>query len=754
MAGIDLTLTKQHFSTKIYRTYFRYIAQYYPEINVSEICAQAGLPFEYVNSSDNWVSVLFDYKFMSEIRTRINDPDFEFRVGQYAVSKEGLGPVLYSLGRNGFSLEYFMNSLWRFGQYFNKVMSFELLTKERGQIVLKLKPLFIEAGLDDAEIEALKKSLPHIAESTKGHFAGAPLLKDLPPANVKIETTSDLSMILTVDYKYVPENSFQWLLWFGVIGAGHSVLFIYKSAPTIHFIFLAFSALIFSFYRYWHRTGELSNIVRETESNLSKIDEQYQALLTAKTQLQRKLQETSAINGITNSLIQRSSEEEILSSACKELNEKLGFDRSVILLKDTSEKFLEYRAGYFEKSPIEILLKSIKFEIDLPVDDPTKISNVYRFRRPILIEDVSKHIDTLNPESQLLLRASASKSFVCVPIASEDNAYGLLLVDNYKTAKRLSSEDVVLLTTVGRQIAIVLEKQRAQTEAVNALFDLDKLAKSYSRFVPFNLIKILGFETVTDVDLKSGKEVNMAIIFTDIRGFTTMAEGMSPGDSVQFLNSYFSNLAPIFEKHNGIIDKFLGDGIMALFLNVDDAIKAMAEYQIKLGEYNTIHREGGKRKLIRAGMGLHYGKVLLGAIGFENRMSISVVSDSVNLASRLDGLTKKFGIECVCTDVVLRARGENSDSRLIAELKVEGRHSLTKVYELYGHKDSATKSRYKETELLLSRVVSEFNRNNFDAASVWLKEALKLDSDDPVLNYYNSEISEKILNENGQKRVA
>jgi class 3 adenylate cyclase len=741
MKSVDLTLTKQHLSTRIYKAYFGYLSKHYPEIDISKICEQSGLPFDYVNAADNWVSILFDFRFMSAMREKINDPEFEYKVGCFSVSREGLGPILYSIGRNGFSLHYLMNNLWKYGQYFNRVMSFELEFKELGQINLKLKPLFAEQHLNTEEAEALKKSLPHICQNTKGYFSSAPLLKNLPPADVTIEIKEDYTIDLQVKYVVIPARFKEYFFWSIAASSFQAFLFHNDFSLPIKILGLTGFALAYCIFRFVKRTTELNDIVNQTENSLKKIDEQYRFLLDTKTKLQRKLQETEAINAITNNLIGTSSEEEILSAACKELNQKLNFDRSLILLQDSTGKYLEYRAGYFEATEIESFINGIKFEIDLPSQDPTKISNVFRFQNPILIEDVETHIGTLNSESQKLLELSGSKSFICVPIASKSNAFGVLLVDNLSASRRLTDQDLSLLSTVGRQIAVVLEKQRAQSQAVEAFFELDSLAQSYSRFVPWKMIHLLGYKSVLDVNLQTGSELNMAIVFTDIRGFTSMAEEMSPTESLAFLNSYFSNLAPIFEKHHGVIDKFLGDGIMALFVEPDDAIRAVSEYQNTLDEYNLKHRSGNKRPYIKAGMGLHFGKVLLGAVGFKERLSISVVSDSVNLASRLDGLTKRLGVEALCTEDVIANSKINADYRLVAELRVVGRQSLTKIYELYGHGSRHKKELYEESKSELCELVKLWSNRDFHECDEIIGRLISRFPDDPVLRYYYQEIA-------------
>ena len=484
-------------------------------------------------------------------------------------------------------------------------------------------------------------------------------------------------------------------------------------------------AVLWSFYQ---RSKELSEAVGQSEETLNRLDVQYRTLIDTKMSLQRKLDESQAINELTNSLIRTSSEDEILQSATENLTRILAFDRVLIMLHDSDKKFLEVRANSAINSDLENTFKNFRLPIDIESDDPSKVSNIYRSGNPVLIQDVGKHILSLNPESQLLLQKTGSKSFACVPIRSSGNSHGVILTDTFITERVLSQDDLSLLSLAGRQIAIALEKQAAQNEAVEAYIELGNQAKSYSRFVPFESIKMLGFNSVQDVQMGAGREIYMAIVFCDIRGFTSMAEQMSPTDSMSFLNSYFSNLAPVFHKNHGMIDKFLGDGIMALFLDPRDAIKASAEFQSALEKYNIEHRTGGNRNLIKTGMGIHFGKVLLGAVGFEDRLSISVVSDAVNLTSRLDGLTKKYGVDIVVSEEAYLKTNDPDNFRIIAELKVEGRVGMTKIYEYFGHQAEKIKEYKRRNQGLISDVVRS-------------GKIMQLSVDhceDPVVKYYQN----------------
>ena len=178
----------------------------------------------------------------------------------------------------------------------------------------------------------------------------------------------------------------------------------------------------------------------------------------------------------------------------------------------------------------------------------------------------------------------------------------------------------------------------------------------------------------------------MSIFFLDIRNFTTLSENMSPHDNFRFLNSFLGIFGPIIRIHGGFVDKYPGDGIMALFPgNPDDALSTALEMRKRLHGYNSGRAQGGYIP-IRFGIGIHYGPLMLGTIGENNRMDSTVISDAVNTASRLEGLTKKYSTDILLSGDTLRGLRNPGDfeTRFIAEETVKGKAKAMQVFELLG----------------------------------------------------------------------
>jgi len=226
--------------------------------------------------------------------------------------------------------------------------------------------------------------------------------------------------------------------------------------------------------------------------------------------------------------------------------------------------------------------------------------------------------------------------------------------------------------------------------------ELIKLNKSYSRFVPHQLLKQLSSSGVNEISLGDSCERVMTILFCDIRGFTTLSETMSPSANFKFINRYLSQIAPVINKHGGTIDKYLGDGIMALFPNgADEALMASIEMIDALEKYNQKLREK-KLPIIEVGIGLHSGKTMLGTVGTTSRMDATVISDSVNAAARVEAMTKAFATRLLITEEtkLLLDDLNKYQIRYIASCQIKGKSQPVTMYEVYNN-DSASLKKEK-----------------------------------------------------------
>ncbi|MDX1521948.1 MAG: response regulator, partial [Anaerolineae bacterium] len=213
---------------------------------------------------------------------------------------------------------------------------------------------------------------------------------------------------------------------------------------------------------------------------------------------------------------------------------------------------------------------------------------------------------------------------------------------------------------------------------------LSKVNASYARFVPHEILEFLGKKSIVEVQLGDQVEREMTILFSDIRSFTTLSEQMSPQESFSFINSFLGEAGPIIRKSNGFVDKYIGDAIMAIFPNKpDDAVRAAIAIRQQLAFHNRRRRKAGQRS-IEVGIGIHTGTLMLGTIGESERMEGTVIADAVNIAARLEGLTKQYEVTIIISEDT-HNRLESPDrfaSTLLDSVTVKGRTNPISIYSL------------------------------------------------------------------------
>lgn len=220
---------------------------------------------------------------------------------------------------------------------------------------------------------------------------------------------------------------------------------------------------------------------------------------------------------------------------------------------------------------------------------------------------------------------------------------------------------------------------------VRNLDHTEKLKTSFYRFVPVEFLRLIGRPNPDEVALGDSATRDIAVMFADIRQFTRTSESMDPQIVFGFLNDYLSRMVPVIREHSGYVDKYIGDAIMALFpARAYDALAAALGMQRALAAFNAEQEARGMRAL-SVSMGIHYGRLVLGTIGSGDRLEGTVIADAVNLASRIESLTRYYGCDILISGDVREAAAAlppGSLLRWVDRVSVAGRSSIVELYEL------------------------------------------------------------------------
>ena len=272
----------------------------------------------------------------------------------------------------------------------------------------------------------------------------------------------------------------------------------------------------------------------------------------------------------------------------------------------------------------------------------------------------------------------------------------------------------------------------------NYIVNISKMNEAYYRFVPKQFLEFLGAQSVLDVKLGDQVQKEMSVLFTDIREFTSLSEVMTPKETFDFLNDYLSRMEPVISRNQGFIDKYIGDSIMALFTgNVENAIDAAIEMRAALADFN-LQRKLDNKLPVNSGIGIHTGNLMLGIVGGHGRMDSTVVSDAVNLASRVEGLTKIYGTSLIISqDTLIKLQDPGRyNYRFLDVVKVKGKKEAVYIFEVLDGEPEEVKRLKIETKPEFGRALQLYKNKEFDEASAIFKRVYQLNPDDRGAELY------------------
>ena len=302
---------------------------------------------------------------------------------------------------------------------------------------------------------------------------------------------------------------------------------------------------------------------------------------------------------------------------------------------------------------------------------------VMRERAALLSQDAAADA-SLASESIL---SQGIRSTICAPLMTEAAVYGVLYADRLDPLAWFTRDDLQLVTAVAAQTALAIQSARAHERLAR-----EEVARAtYGRFMPDYVVKQI-LRDPASIKL-GGVSQPVTVLFADIRGFTRLSEHAPPEQVVQLLNRYFTTMSEIVLKHGGTVDKFIGDGLMALFgapqASPDDAagaISAAVEMQDAMKKISA-ELGGGTLGAVDIGIGLHTGEATVGYIGSERRSEYTAIGDTVNVSSRLESHAKAG--EILLSEETRNAAGDLPFVFIPREpIRVKNREKPVRIFEV------------------------------------------------------------------------
>ncbi|MGC1394478.1 MAG: adenylate/guanylate cyclase domain-containing protein, partial [Coleofasciculaceae cyanobacterium] len=417
--------------------------------------------------------------------------------------------------------------------------------------------------------------------------------------------------------------------------------------------------------------------------------------------------------------------DKLLTALMRILIENAGAQCGYLILE--TEGKLRIKASGSVNSDNITVLQSISIESDWRVS-PTIINYVARTRKSVVLNDATHEGNFINDP---YIKAHQPKSILCFPLQHQGKLAGIIYLENNLTTEAFTSDRVELLNLLSSQAAISIENARLYN-------NLSELNQAFERFVPRQFLQILDKQSIIDVNLGDQIQQEMSVLFSDIRDFTTLSESMTSQDNFNFINSYLSRMEPAITANQGFIDKYIGDAIMALFRGeADNAVKAGIDMLHRLTKYNQ-HRLTSGYVPIKIGIGINTGSLMLGTVGAKNRMDSTVISDAVNLASRIENLTKQYGVSMLISHQTFQSLPDSNQYaiRFIDRVKVKGKSKTVSIFEVFDADPPETYQGKVATRTLFEEAVLLYHWHKLRDAERLFAECLQGNPTDKAAQIY------------------
>ncbi len=368
--------------------------------------------------------------------------------------------------------------------------------------------------------------------------------------------------------------------------------------------------------------------------------------------------------------------------------------------------------------------KSIQHSRNNKMFPVSLVNTALRTSEAIVIDNASK----INPfSSDPYITREKPLSVMCVPLPLHDQWRAAVYLENNLTHSAFSEERVKIIKLLAGQAAISIANARIYE-------DQKRLLKAQQRFVPSQFLKNLGHNDIAKVELGESVSMEMSVLFSDIREFTSMVELLSPHDVIELLNEYYSTLGVPITASGGFIDSYAGDEIMALFpVSAQQSVDAGVKMCDALRKFNQQLIEKGRPPLMM-GLGMNTGPLVLGTMGGLDRMQCSVLGDTVNLASRIEQLTRMYDAQFLI--------GENTFSslinpgafsiRMVDYVAVKGKAMAIKLYEVLDAEEKARRKVKEATREQLASGIDAYFHRDFSSAYKIFTDISKHDPKDTV----------------------
>jgi len=664
---IDPKYTAQHMLCAVIYPYILEADIVIGDHKVNDILAEIGITRVYLSNQSNWVSVQFLDEFLEKYKRHGNLLELSRRAGIRSMKKDILG-INYHLLRHFITPELAFKSFEKVTSKFNRSRSYRILGVSTGwaKVAVGKSPPF-----------PLPQHLESCANWTANFESYIELMTGRPGKVSKKSCCyqGDEECTYEVEWSVSSKRLFSFFKYAIILLIGYGAFATTANRPLQNQLEIAILAGLscvigaVSFLSWIQTKKQRSQLNVEFERCQSEALEKYSELQTAKNQLDHRYKEALLLEEISKELQSANDLTRLLSvslgSACKLLD----FSRAFLMLFDEKENVLKTSAlvGISDAKHVW----DFRVEIKNNRQNPLLLSSVYLTGNPVMIDNIEAHKFQLGLNSQALIAKLQTKGFimVAIPAASNKN-WGVIIADKADRVENLERKDVVLLQRVAQALGLALDKQ--------ARFEHEThLRAVFQRFVPVGIVDDLsGIKE----PILGGNIRDIVCMFLDIRSFTAITQNMPPHSVIDMLNRVFGSVQAAISPSGGIIDKFLGDGLLATWGAVGSAPPTPDNIMQDIFQiFENLKSENERLALdglplVQIGVGLHRGPAVVGNVGSSERMEFTSIGATVNIASRLEGLCKTLECELVISENFLKGLSSpiKYPAEIISDVTVKG----------------------------------------------------------------------------------
>ena len=344
---------------------------------------------------------------------------------------------------------------------------------------------------------------------------------------------------------------------------------------------------------------------------------------------------------------------------------------------------------------------------------------------PILLDIISSGQSEIVTDTTSLVAADIIlpevQSLIFSALKVNDRVMGAIIL-GCNNSIPYTAAHLKLLTTLALQAAAAIEsallyeknirEAREREDAMRLVYE------ATGKFVPYEFIKSLGHNVITDVKLGDQVEKIVTVLFSDIREYTTISEQMTPEENFKFVCSFNERMGPAIRRNNGFINQYLGDAIMAIFPgNASDALSAAIDMQQEVKKLNDL-RIADHKSPIKIGVGMHTGPLIMGITGDLDRMDATTISDSVNIASRLESLTKHYRAGIILSDDCVKQMGDKNIFylRYLGLVQLKGKNQALHIHECFSDNDEIEIVKKQNSLSAFNEGINHYINSSFDNA--------------------------------------